>query len=475
MAGLATAVAALEAAANALNEVEVHGETAQDLAATIETLERVDAKVVALRARVVAQVEADGVWTLGGARSMQGWVRSRTGRFASEAAALVRMARGLRDHLPRAAEALAAGEITADHAKVLVRHALGSEACKARLADAETGEEFLLEHARKLDASGFNLVVKRWAMYSDPEAAEATWREDAGRETFSFARTLDGWAGQIWLSEANGALVHEALQALEGSPQAGDLRSAGQRRAAALVEAAGMVLDSGKVQPSARIRPHLAVTADLATLEAVIAAQQRRQDPASSTPETFGADSPGTDADLHGPGTGASGEVIERIDVGLDLDALVGVEPARLGDGTPIPYGLFAQLVCEAGLYRVIFGAGSELLDVGREKRLFTAAQTRGILARDGRCRFPGCTAPPGVGEIHHALHFGAHGGKTDVRNGVLLCRYHHSVVHRLELAIERRERGWWFLRPDGSVYGITKAATDREPDRPFGGVLTSV
>lgn len=456
MVGLATALAAVEEAMSALKDVDVHGEPAEVLTAAMAILERIDAKVSAVRARVVAQVEADGVWSLGGSRSMQGWVRTSTGRFATEASSLVRASRGLRDHLPGAAEALAQGEITMDHVQALVRHALGSEACRDRLGDEDVGEAFLLEQARKVDATAFNRLVKTWAMYADPEAADAAWRDDAGREMFSFGRTMDGWSGRLWLSEANGALLDEALRALTGVAPIGDTRTPAERRAGALVEAAGHVLDSGAALPGARIRPHVGITADLATLKAVIDAQGARSADEAPTEST-------TDEASIDEAPDVGDELLARIDVGLDYEALAGTEPAQLADGTPVPFGLFAQLLCEAGLYRVIFGADSELLDVGREKRLFTAAQTRGILARDGGCRFPSCTAPAGIGEIHHALHFAAHGGETKVSNGVLLCRYHHSLVHRLELVIEHRESGWRFLRPDGRTYGITPSSPSRQ------------
>src|SRR5690606_16076738 len=101
---------------------------------------------------------------------------------------------------------------------------------------------------------------------------------------------------------------------------------------------------------------------------------------------------------------GVWGELLGTIETALDHAALVGAEPAMLEDGTPIPFGLFSQLACNSALHRVVFGPDSEILDVGREERLFTAGQARGIIARDGQCRFPGCTAPPGQGEIHHSL-----------------------------------------------------------------------
>ena len=50
------------------------------------------------------------------------------------------------------------------------------------------------------------------------------------------------------------------------------------------------------------------------------------------------------------------------------------------------------------------------------------------MLARDGGCVIPGCTAPPGMLEAHH-VHDWAEGGPTDVDLGVLLCGRHHLLV----------------------------------------------
>lgn len=442
MLGLAQAVERLEAAAAELAALDPHGQPAREQTAAMEALERVEAQIAAARARLVTQVEADGTWTSDGSRSLQAWVRRRTGRFQSEAAATVSLARALRDHLPNVAASLSAGEISVDHARVLARYATSSPACREMLGHPELGERFLLEQAQQHDATVFTRVVKHWALRADPEAGDRRWREDTGREQFSFAQTMDGWAGQIWLNEANGALVHRALEAWGGVAGTGDLRSAGERRAAALVEMAGAALDSGSLQPGARIRPHLGITADLATLQALIKAQE---------PATADTD-PAAAGDV-------DDEVLDRISAALDHSALVGVAPAELEDGTPIPFSIFALLACESHLHRVIFGARGEILDVGRESRLFTTGQTRGILARDRSCRFPGCTAPAGVGEIHHSLWYYAHHGPTATRNGVLLCRYHHSLVHRLGLSIERRTTHWRFVRPGGTVYGTSPTA----------------
>jgi hypothetical protein len=68
-------------------------------------------------------------------------------------------------------------------------------------------------------------------------------------------------------------------------------------------------------------------------------------------------------------------------------------------------------------------------LDVGREQRTVTAGQWAALVVRDRGCAFPGCTRPAEWCIAHHIVHW-ADGGPTDLDNLVLLCGYHHRVVH---------------------------------------------
>ena len=52
----------------------------------------------------------------------------------------------------------------------------------------------------------------------------------------------------------------------------------------------------------------------------------------------------------------------------------------------------------------------------------------RALQARDGGCRFPGCSNHKFV-DGHHIRHW-ADGGETSLDNLVLLCRFHHHLVH---------------------------------------------
>ena len=98
--------------------------------------------------------------------------------------------------------------------------------------------------------------------------------------------------------------------------------------------------------------------------------------------------------------------------------------------GEPIPPSFAAKVMCD-GFIRVAHqGTSGEILDLGRRRRLFTTAQRRAIFVRDRHCRAPGCGAPARWCETHHAVPW-SEGGPTDVKDGILLCSFHHHEVHR--------------------------------------------
>jgi hypothetical protein len=72
------------------------------------------------------------------------------------------------------------------------------------------------------------------------------------------------------------------------------------------------------------------------------------------------------------------------------------------------------------------------------------------LTVRDGEgCQFPGCSHTRHL-HAHHVRHW-LYGGPTDVDNLILLCSFHHGVIHDLGYRIRRRPGRWEFLRPDGS------------------------
>ena len=92
------------------------------------------------------------------------------------------------------------------------------------------------------------------------------------------------------------------------------------------------------------------------------------------------------------------------------------------------------RLACDAAIIPTVLGSDLEVVDLGHQVRLFTAAQTRRLWLRDRHCTYPGCDMPGQWCDAHHLVHW-ANGGKTDLSNAALLCERHHTVVHQRRYA----------------------------------------
>ncbi len=118
-----------------------------------------------------------------------------------------------------------------------------------------------------------------------------------------------------------------------------------------------------------------------------------------------------------------------------------------IGDGTLLGSDTVRKMKCDAVIIPVVFGRNGEILDQGREQRLFTKGQVRALWLRDRHCTFPGCDAPAAWCDAHHLIHW-IDGGPTDLDNAALLCGRHHTIVHRDRLAGRLTDHGVeWDLR----------------------------
>jgi hypothetical protein len=96
------------------------------------------------------------------------------------------------------------------------------------------------------------------------------------------------------------------------------------------------------------------------------------------------------------------------------------------------------MLGCDAGIIPAVVGSAGEVLDLGRKQPIWSLAQRRALQLEDKGCRFPGCQTGLEHCQIHHEQHW-AHGGPTNLRNGIHLCDYHHWQTHH----------GGWHIHKD--------------------------
>lgn len=241
----------------------------------------------------------------------------------------------------------------------------------------------MLVHLEWLDTPGTAVLLDRWRQVADDADPDPEPKEHPSE--VHLARTLDG-RGDLHgsLDPDLHALVDRALDVAD--PKDFDL-SMPERRAAALGQVCQTFLDHQSKDKGGRHRPHLNVVIDLEDL--------LRQD-------------------------GHGGRYVDT-------------------DGPVAPEAML-KLVCDASWHRLL-GGESTILDYGRATRDWPVNLWNAIALRDGGCRWPGCDAPVVHCDAHH-VDFWEHGGPTSLRNGVLLCRHHHTRTHKPGHTLELHDDG---------------------------------
>ncbi|MEO8262973.1 MAG: DUF222 domain-containing protein [Pseudolysinimonas sp.] len=125
------------------------------------------------------------------------------------------------------------------------------------------------------------------------------------------------------------------------------------------------------------------------------------------------------------------------------------------GQTSGLSIGSVHRMICVHGVVPILFDDDGRAMNVGRTQRLFTERQRIGIAARDGGCIIPGCDRPPSWTEAHHIDEWDAHGGRTDIDDGVSLCRHHHMWVHDGGRRIVRSGATYSLCEPDGSATSL--------------------
>jgi len=332
------------------------------------------------------------------------------GATGRDAATAVRI--GLLDPLSPVATALAAGELSLAGADA-INTGLGSaspsvdqgtlDAAAATLAGEQLDPDRLLARARvlrdELDADGI-------AMREEERRA---------RRSLTFRRLPDGMSRLIWVMDPETAAAVGELYDRSTSPRRGGPRFVDPAAAAhvAEIEADDRSTEQVASDVFLELLRHGSAadsTALLATGVPQVRAHVRAADVASRS--GFGS--------IEGQSEAVSIATVER-------------------------------LACSGGTIEITFRDGQPL-DVGREQRLYTSRQRIALAARDGGCRWPGCERPPSWTVAHHISHWTRDLGRTDVKDGVLLCRHHHLRLHN---------HGWEIQRQGAELALIPPASVD--------------
>ena len=114
--------------------------------------------------------------------------------------------------------------------------------------------------------------------------------------------------------------------------------------------------------------------------------------------------------------------------------------------GAELPVETARRIACDAAVVEMIETGGSVVS--GRKTRSVPTRMRRALKARDKTCRWPGCTAK-GHYDAHHIV-FWTERGKTLLPNLVLLCRYHHRMVHEGGFKVTKQGDRFRFYTPQG-------------------------
>jgi hypothetical protein len=138
--------------------------------------------------------------------------------------------------------------------------------------------------------------------------------------------------------------------------------------------------------------------------------------------------------------------------VHASLEALSGRRNAETDHGAVMPPEALQRLACDARIQVVAESDAGDAIALGRTRREPSASMMRELRHRDRGCRFPGCGSTA-FSNAHHIVWW-SRGGATDLDNLLLICGFHHRLIHEHGWTVERADDGRvrWF-RADGSRY----------------------
>lgn len=385
-------------------------------------LSRLETRMAELRLRLMAA--ADDVADDTGARSIADWLARRNHHRGSDMRADLRLAHALDTHHPILSAALRAGEVNVAQARVITR-AIDDLPSDTPRELVEQAEAELVRLAEKFDPTELSRLGRRILeviapdLVEDLEGKRLADLEKRARERQRLAlRACGDGLTRIsgLLPDPVAARLITYLHAFDNPRRPG---SAGAGPEAG--EGAGARGETGAgAAASKRVPyPRRAAQAFAAFLEAV-------------DPDRL---------PVHG---GDATTVVVTIDFNQLLAKIGTATLAATAPGDSvdrITASHARRLACNAHIIPAVLGGDSQLLDLGRSRRLFSSAQRRALLLRHPTCQTEGCDIPGTWCEAHHWLPW-SHGGATDLANATLLCSVHHHRAHDPAYRTDRHTNG---------------------------------
>jgi hypothetical protein len=365
---------------------------ADELAALLRLAAQGEARLAAWRLAILARADRSDVAARSGAASTGQWAAQSAKVDPGAAHREVGLAQGLQKRTATQ-RALAAGEISAAHAQVIVQ-ADRQLPTGLRNDQREVVEATLIAQARQLAPGALRKAARRALQAVEDNARTVDEHENGivrDREEDARRRTRltlhdngDGtMTGHFTVPIVHGELLRRILQTIT-APRRGRLG------------------------------------ADAAQL----GEPEDRTDWARATGLAFCEILEHLPTDHLHPKTAAT------MVVHLDADVLhAALRVAGLDTDEALSAGEARRLACSAGLIPAVFGGASLPLDLGRERRLFTETQRVALGARHRTCTAAGCERPFAWCELHHRRAW-SRGGSTDLADAVPLCHFHHRRIH---------------------------------------------
>ena len=365
-----------------------------DKAEALRALARTDARLAELRVRILA--DADDVAERDGAGDAAEWLATRTHQRHQDARAELALGVAL-DRRPVLATALRSGDANVGQARVIAR-ALDALPDEVPTDTVDRAEEVLVGHAASFGPRALGRLGRRILEVVAPEIAEevearrlAEFEGDAAdRIRFTMRRRGDGTTdlrGRVPDAVADRFATY--LEAYTNPRKEGTERDPLRRLPYPRRLGQALCAFLEHVDPR-RLPLH---GGDATTVIVTVPLASLRSDLGS--------------ADL------------------LGSPAIPGEDPS---DGA-LSASDVRRLACTAQVIPTVVGGASEVLDLGRARRLFSPAQRKALLLRDRRCRAEGCEVSGTWAEAHHRDAWST-GGRTDLDDGVLLCHPHHRRIH---------------------------------------------